>query len=103
MTDKEFKRLRRHQLMDIIYELQTREEELTAEVARLQAELDSKRIRMENAGSIAGAALELNDVFMSAQNAADQYLAEIKIILEETEAERQRIMAVTKKEASRVL
>ena len=103
MTDKEFKRLTRHQLMDIIYQFQTREEELTAEVSRLQAELDSKRIRMENAGSIAGAALELNDVFLSAQNAADQYLAEIKLILAETEAERQRIMADAQIEASSVL
>ena len=59
MTDKEVKRLSRSQLIEIIYQLQTREEELTDKNRRLEEELHSKRIRMENAGNIAEAALAL--------------------------------------------
>ena len=38
-----------------------------------------------NAGNIADAALEINNCFSSAQNAAEQYLNEIKAIREETD------------------
>ena len=39
MTDKEFKRLSRAQLIDIIYELQLKQEELAAENERLSKAL----------------------------------------------------------------
>ena len=45
MTDKEFKKLNRSQLIDIIYELQLKQEELTAENKKLSEELADKRIR----------------------------------------------------------
>ena len=103
MTDKEVKRLSRSQLFEIIYQLQTREEELTDENRRLEEELRSKRIRMENAGNIAEAALALNGVFQSAQNAAAQYLSEIQIVRETAEKERQQIILAAQEEARRII
>ena len=103
MTDKEVKRLSRSQLIEIIYQLQTREEELTDKNRRLEEELRSKRIRMEEAGNIAEAALELNDVFQSAQSAAAQYLSEIKIIRETAEDERRRIVLAAEEEARQII
>ena len=103
MTDKEVKRLSRSQLIEIIYQLQTREEELTDENRRLEEELRSKRIRMEEAGNIAQAALELNDVFQSAQSAAAQYLSEIQIIRETAEKERQEIILAAQEEARQII
>lgn len=100
MTDKEVKRLSRPQLIDIIYQLQTREEELLEENSRLSDALNSKRIRMEKTGNIAEAALELNDVFRSAQNAAEQYLAEIK---SHAEDEKQQIISEAKEEARQMI
>ena len=99
MTDKEFKRLSRAQLIDIIYQLQLQVDKLTEKNQSLEDALADKRLRIENAGSLAEAALELNDCFRNAQNAADQYLDEIKAIREEAEAERQRIIAQAQKEA----
>lgn len=93
MTDKEFKRLSRAQLIEIIYQLQLQTDKLNEEKQALESELADKRLRLRNAGNIAEAALEINDCFRSAQNAAEQYLSEIKAIREETEAERQRILA----------
>ena len=103
MTDKEVKRLSRSQLIEIIYQLQTREEELIDKNQRLEEELRSKRIRMENAGNIAEAALELNDVFQSAQNAAAQYLSEIQMVREAAEKERQQIIFAAQEEAQQIL
>ena len=93
MTDKEFKRLSRAQLIDIIYQLQLQIEKLEEEKQVLESELKDKRLRLQNAGNIAEAALEINNCFRSAQSAAEQYLNEIKAIRDETEAERQRILA----------
>ena len=89
MTDKEFKRLSRAQLIEIIYRLQLELDKVNDEKQLLESELKDKRLRLSNAGNIADAALEINDCFRSAQNAAEQYLNEIKAIREETDTERQ--------------
>ena len=78
MTNKEFKRLNRSQLIDIIYQLQLKQEELTAENESLSKALADKRIRLSKAGNIAEAALEIHNVMQSAQDAAAHYLEEIQ-------------------------
>ena len=103
MTDKEFKQLTRPQLLDIIYQLQLQVDSLTAQNQSLEKALADKRLRIQNAGNLAEAALEINDCFRSAQNAAAQYLDEIKAMLEEAEAERERILAQAREEAAQIL
>lgn len=103
MTDKEFKRLSRAQLIDIIYQLQVEIDKLNEEKQDLENELADKRLRLGNAGNIAQAALEINDCFRSTQNAAEQYLNEIKALREEAEAERQRILARAQAEADAII
>ena len=99
MTDKEFKRLSRSELIDIIYELQKQNEEKDAQVEKLQKDLEDRELKISNAGSIAEAALQVNGVFEAAQAAADQYLSalresdqECKRRLEEAEQEKRRIV-----------
>ena len=103
MTDKEFKRLSRAQLIDIIYQLQLENDELTQKNKALEAALEDKRLRMDNAGNLAEAALEMNDFFRSAQNAAEHYLNEIKTIREEAATERERILEEARSEAAQIL
>ena len=103
MTDKEFKRLSRAQLIDIIYKLQLELDKVNEEKQELESKLADKRLRLQSAGNIAEAALEINDCFRSAQNAAEQYLNEIKAIREETEAERQRILSQARAEAEAIV
>ena len=103
MTDKEFKRLSRPQLIDIIYQFQLQVEQLTEQNKKLEQKLADKRLRLRNAGNIADAALEINNCFRNAQNAAEQYLNEIKAIRKETEAERQRILAQAQAEAAALI
>ena len=96
MTDKEFKRLSRAQLIDIIYQLQLK-------VDSLEKALEDKRLRMNKAGNIAEAALEINDCFNSAQKAADQYVREIKTIRAEAEVWRKKIISDAKEEAAEII
>ena len=103
MTDKEFKRLSRAQLIEIIYQLQLQVDELDERNKALEKALADKRLRMENAGNIAEAALVVNECFRSAQNAADQYLAEIKAIYDEVEVQRQQIIAEAQAEAEQLI
>ena len=103
MTDKEFKRLSRLELIEVIYQYQLQVEKLTEEKQALEEELLDKRLRLSNAGNIAEAALEMNNCFRSAQNAAEQYLNEIKAIIEDAKKERQRILAEAIKEATAII
>ena len=103
MTDKEFKRLSRSQLIDIIFQLQLKYDELAAENENLRQALADKRLRINKAGNIAEAALELNNVMQSAQNAAALYLEEIQIMREETREECERILAQAHKEAEDIV
>lgn len=103
MTDKEFKRLNRAQLIDIIYRLQLEVEELTEKNNALEKTLEDKRLRIDNAGNIAHAALEINDCFRSAQSAAEQYLNEIQALHAETQRQRQQILEDAKAEAAQII
>lgn len=103
MTDKEFKNLSRSQLIEIIYRLQLQIDELNEQKQVLEDALADKRLRISNTGNLAEAALEINDCFRSAQNAAEQYLNEIKLMREETESERQKILSQARAEASVII
>ena len=103
MTDKEFKRLNRSQLIDIIYQLQLKQEELTAENERLSKALDDKRLRVSKAGNIAEAALEIHNVMQAAQDAAAHYLEEIRRMREATEKNCQLLLEKARKEADDIL
>ena len=111
MTDKEFKRLSRSQLIDIIYQLQLKQEELAADNARLSKALDDKRLRVSNAGNIAEAALEIHNVMKAAQDAADHYLEEIETranheyreILKEAKESASEIIEKAHEEANKII
>ena len=100
MTDKEFKRLSRSQLIEIIYQLQLKQEELTADNERLSKELADKRLLVDKAGNIAEAALEIHNVMQAAQAAADHYLEEIQI---RGENEYQRILKEAGEKAAEII
>ena len=73
MTDKEFKRLRRSELIEIIYEYQKREEALNEEIAALKGKLDDRELKIKDSGSIAEAVAKLNGLFETAQKTAEYY------------------------------
>ena len=103
MTDKEFKRLSRSQLIDIIYQFQLTQNELNDEIERLKKARDDRRLRVTEAGKIAEAALEITKVMQAAQEAAELYLEEIRTMREETKRDCQRILENAQKEAESII
>lgn len=99
MTDKEFKRLKRADLIEIIYRLQENEEKYREAIMRMGKQLGEKQTKIENAGSIAEAAISLSNVFEAAQDAADRYLKDIHRMHEEAA----RTLETAKKEAEQIL
>ena len=69
MAEKELRRMSRPELIEIIYALKSNEESLQKK---------NRTIQISEAGFIAEAALQLNDIFSTAQAAADDYLTSIK-------------------------
>lgn len=78
MTDKEFQKLRRSALLEIIYEYQRREQAMQAEIDALKAELEARELKIKDAGSIAEAVIRLNELFETAQKTADDYVAQVR-------------------------
>lgn len=78
MTDKELKRLNRAELLDMLLAQVKENEELKTRLAEMKEQLDDKKIMIDEAGSIAEAALRLNGVFQAAEAAAAQYLENIR-------------------------
>ena len=78
MTDKELKRLNRVQLLQLLLDQSREIERLHSEVEELNKKLEEKKLLINNSGSIAEAALSLNNIFESAQNAAGIYLENVK-------------------------
>lgn len=78
MTDKELRKLSRSDLLEILTEQSREIDNLKAETERLRGELKNKTIQIRNSGSIAEAAMKLNGVFEAAQNAAQQYIENVR-------------------------
>ena len=100
MTDKEFKRLSRSQLIDIIYQLQLKQEELVADNEKLSKALADKRLRVSKVGNLAEASLEIHNVMQAAQDAATHYLEEIQI---RVDTECQRILKEAEEKAAAII
>ena len=103
MTDKEFKRLSRSHLIDIIYQLQLKQEELIADNKKLSKALADRRLRISKAGNIAEATLEIHNVMQAAQDAATHYLEEIRTIRNETEEKCRRLLEKAQKDADDII
>lgn len=111
MTDKEFKHLKRSDLIYIIYEYQKKQEELLEENRELREKLSDKELRIEKAGSLAEAAAKLNGLFEAAQQTADDYMSQLEFaasaearkkadaIIKEAEEKAQKIIEEAKMNA----
>ncbi len=78
MTDQELKKLHRTDLLELLIAQEKENEQLRGKVAQLEAQLTDRTLDLEKAGSIAEAALQVNGVFQTAQDAAAQYLENIR-------------------------
>lgn len=99
MMDKELKRLSRAELLEMLLAQVEENKKLKICLDEMQAQLDNRQIMLNEAGSIAEAALRLNGVFQSAETAAAQYLENIRRLSGEEEVVCQRIEEEARKKA----
>lgn len=78
MDDKKLRKINKKELLEILLSQAKRIEELEQQLEKTQKKLDSKKITIENSGSLAEASLKLNGIFEMAQATAEQYLLNIK-------------------------
>ena len=83
MTDKELRRLSRSELLEMMISLTEENEKLKIRLEQAEAQLRDRRILIDKAGSIAEAALQLNNVFEDADRAVQQYLENVRRMVEE--------------------
>ena len=83
MTDKQLRKLKKAQLLEIMVEQSKEIDRLREEVGRLNAQLADRTLKISDVGSIAEASLKINDVFEQAQKAADLYLENVRRVAAE--------------------
>ncbi len=101
--DKELRRLKRSELIEIIYQQKKKEQELQKEIEHLKAQLNKKSLKLENVGSIAEAAISISEVVEAAQRAADIYLEEIKLRQKDAKHESEEIIKASTKESEYII
>lgn len=77
MTEKELRRLGRGDLLNLLLEQSRENQRLHEQLQAAQDALADKAIRIDKAGSIAEASLQLNGVFQAAERACQQYTENI--------------------------
>ncbi len=108
MTEKQLRKLSRAELLEILVQQTKRNDSLEAELAELktayeekineyEALLERKNIAIEESGSIAEASLKLSGIFEAAQQAADVYIENIRLMEKKTEERCRTMQEETKK------
>lgn len=78
MTNKELRKMGRSELLQILILQMEENEALRRKLEATTEELESRRLAVGNAGSLAEAALQINGVFAAAEAAAEQYLDNVR-------------------------
>lgn len=78
LEDKKLKKMSRGELLELLVLLSKQNDELQKQLKEKEEQLENRQIIINKSGSIAEAALKLNEVFEIAQKAADEYLDNIR-------------------------
>lgn len=103
MTDKELRKMSRGELLEMLVEQSHENDKLRAKVEQMQQQLSDRQLRIDQAGSIAEASLQINQVFEAAQQAAEQYLENIRSLSGRQEQVCQQIKEESTRQAKLLL
>lgn len=78
MTDKELRKLRRVELLELLVDQAAEMEDLRRQLEEAREALAQRELHIKESGSMAEAALRLNGVFEAADRAAQQYLRSVE-------------------------
>ena len=103
MNRSNYKSLSKTELLELLIEESEKNERLEEELSQAKAKLSSREIQIENAGSIAEAALALSGIFDAAEDACAQYIENIQRLKSEQEKINADLEADSKKRAEQII
>lgn len=110
MKDKALRRLSRADLLELLIERTRENDQMKARIAELEAQLlsagsqlEERRIAIDNAGSLAEAALQVNGMIDAAQRTANQYLENIERMQKEQTQTCLRLEKESRERADRMI
>ena len=95
--------MKRVDLLDIMVIQSKENESLKSQLDEALEELNERKIQINEAGSIAEAALQLNKVFEAAEKAGSQYLENIARLSEEKETINARIIEESERKVAEMM
>ena len=103
MTERELRRLSRSDLLELLLAQRRENEQLRCMLDQAEARLADRTIKINNAGSIAEASLQLNGIFTAAQDSCQSYIDNIKLLNERQSAICQQMENETKERCDRMV
>ena len=94
MTDKELRKLSRTELLELLLEQSQEIDRLKNELDQAHKDLSERKLTIENCGSIAEASIAVSRIFEEAQKAAEQYLENVKRVVDEKAAKEENLPEV---------
>lgn len=78
MNDKEMRKLNRKELLELLVTYMEENEALKKELDEVKKELKDQKIKIDKAGSLAEASLQLSGIFEAADEAAKKYIQAVQ-------------------------
>ena len=103
MTEKELRRLSRTDLLELLLAQRKENEQLRCILDETQSQLADRTIKIDKAGSIAEASLQLSGIFTAAQDSCQHYIENIKLLSERQAKVCQQMEAETKEKCDRMV
>ena len=103
MTEKKLRRLSRTDLLELLLAQRRENEQLRCVLDQTQAQLADRTIKIDKAGSIAEASLQLSGIFTAAQDSCQYYLDNIRLLSERQSQICQQMEQETKEKCDRMV
>ena len=103
MTEKELRRLSRTDLLELLLAQRREIEQLRCVLDQTQAQLADRTIKIDKAGAIAEASLQVSGIFTAAQDSCQYYLDNIRLLSERQSQICQQMEQETKEKCDRMV
>ena len=103
MTDRQLRKANRPELLKLLLEEKKCNEALRTQIQQLQLQLENRQMRMDQAGSLAEAALKLSGIFDAAESACQYYTENIRALSGRQEEICRKMEQETREKCDRML
>lgn len=103
MTDRQLRKASRTELLKLLIEEKKINETLQEQIRQMQLQLESRQLRMNQAGSLAEAALKLSGIFDAAESACQYYSENIRSLSGRQEEICRKMEQETREKCDRML